>query len=76
MDNCLGKIYLFNWKQQEGNFVHLILLKKNLNFSWKCSPPFELFIIIFCFIEDWPQGYKTLFMLNSTEHEISTDHKN
>ena len=24
----------------------------------------------------WPQGYKTLFMLNSTEHEISTAHKN
>ena len=23
-----------------------------------------------------PQGYKTIFMLNSTEHEISTDHKN
>ena len=24
----------------------------------------------------WPQGYKTFFMLNSTEHEISTAHKN
>ena len=24
----------------------------------------------------WPQGYKTVFMLNSTEHEISTAHKN
>ena len=23
----------------------------------------------------WPQGYKTCFMLNSTEHEISTAHK-
>ena len=23
-----------------------------------------------------PQGYKTVFMLNSTEHEISTAHKN
>ena len=23
-----------------------------------------------------PQGYKTFFMLNSTEHEISTAHKN
>ena len=24
----------------------------------------------------WPRGYKTFFVLNSTEHEISTDHKN
>ena len=23
----------------------------------------------------WPRGYKTFFMLNSTEHKISTDHK-
>ena len=23
----------------------------------------------------WPQGYKTFFMLNSAEHEISTAHK-
>ena len=23
----------------------------------------------------WPRGYKTLFILNSAEHEISTDHK-
>ena len=23
-----------------------------------------------------PRGYKTFFMLNSTEHEISTGHKN
>ena len=27
-------------------------------------------------IETWSQGYKTLFMLNSTEQEISTAHKN
>ena len=26
--------------------------------------------------EYWPRGYKTFFMLNSTEHEISTVHKN
>ena len=24
----------------------------------------------------WPRGYDTFFMLNSTEHEISTAHKN
>ena len=24
----------------------------------------------------WPRGYKTFFMLNSTEHEILTSHKN
>ena len=24
----------------------------------------------------WPRGYKTLFMLNSTEHEISAANKN
>ena len=24
----------------------------------------------------WPRGYKTFFMLNSTEHEISLGHKN
>ena len=24
----------------------------------------------------WPRGYKTIFMLNSTEHEISLGHKN
>ena len=23
----------------------------------------------------WPRGYKAFFMLNSTEHEISTAHK-
>ena len=26
-------------------------------------------------ISAWPRGYKTFFMLNSTEHEISTAHK-
>ena len=25
--------------------------------------------------EPWPRGYKTFFMLNSTEHKISTVHK-
>ena len=25
---------------------------------------------------NWPLGYKTFFMLNSTEHEISTAYKN
>ena len=24
----------------------------------------------------WPRGYKTFFVLNSTEHEISSAHKN
>ena len=24
----------------------------------------------------WPLGYKTFFMLNSTEHKISTENKN
>ena len=24
----------------------------------------------------WPRGYKTFFMLNSTEHKISTAHTN
>ena len=28
------------------------------------------------FIKSKPQGYKSFFMLNSTEHEISTAHKN
>ena len=23
----------------------------------------------------WPRGYKTVFILNKTEHEISTSHK-
>ena len=27
-------------------------------------------------LSSWPRGYKTFFMLNSTEHEISTAHKN
>ena len=26
-------------------------------------------------INTWPRGYKTFFMLNSTEHEISTAYK-
>ena len=26
--------------------------------------------------ESWPRGYKTFFMLNSTEHKISTAQKN
>ena len=25
--------------------------------------------------QTWPRGYKTFFVLNSTEHEISTAHK-
>ena len=34
-------------------------------------------MIVKCFISmySWPRGYKTLFMINSTEHKIST-HKN
>ena len=24
--------------------------------------------------ENWPRGYKTFFMLNSAEHEVSTAH--
>ena len=27
-------------------------------------------------IQSWPQGYKSLFILNSTEHEISTAYTN
>ena len=27
------------------------------------------------YLEVWPGGYKTFFMLDSTEHEISTAHK-
>ena len=26
-------------------------------------------------LDTWPWGYKTIFVLNSTEHEISTSHK-
>ena len=26
-------------------------------------------------LESWPRGYKKIFKLNSTEHEISTAHK-
>ena len=26
--------------------------------------------------ETWPRGYETFFMLNSTEHQLSTAHKN
>ena len=26
--------------------------------------------------DTWPRGYKTFFLLNSTEQEISTAHKN
>ena len=28
------------------------------------------------FLATWPIGYKTFSMLNSTEHEMSTAHKN
>ena len=28
-----------------------------------------------CDLEIWPQGYKTFFMLNSAEHEISNAYK-
>ena len=28
------------------------------------------------FLRSRPRGYKTFFMLNSTEHEISSAHKN
>ena len=31
---------------------------------------------VYISIKAWPKGYKTFFMLNSTEHEISTAHKN
>ena len=27
------------------------------------------------YLDIWPQGYKTFFMLNSTEHEIYPAHK-
>ena len=30
---------------------------------------------IFLSLAAWPQGYKTFFMLNSTEHEICPAHK-
>ena len=29
-----------------------------------------------CITYNWPQGYKTFFMLDSTEHEIPTAHNN
>ena len=39
--------------------------------------------ILICFLDSiwspyvaWPRGYKSSFMLNSTEQEISTAHKN
>ena len=40
---------------------------------------FDMFCLNLCehlHIYAWPRGYKTFFMLNSTEHEISTAHKN
>ena len=33
-------------------------------------------VILVCCVQVWPRGYKTFFMLNSTEHEISNAHKN
>ena len=36
-------------------------------------PAFMFFVL---FSNTWPRGYKTFFVLNSTEHEISTAHKN
>ena len=29
----------------------------------------------FCNLETWPRGYKSLFMLNSAEHEIFSANK-
>ena len=43
---------------------------------WGCTQ-FLLRVItwgISCFLS-WPRGYKTFFMLNSTEHEIFPAHK-
>ena len=36
---------------------------------------FPIHIVTLSMDLSWPRGYKTCFMLNSTEHEISTAHK-
>ena len=38
-----------------------------------CSQQMDLNLILFKLA--WPRGYKTFFMLNSTEHEIFPAHK-
>ena len=53
--------------------------------SWnRCGTCLYRFLIFAVFLtliqiwpdKAWPRGYKTFFMLHSTEHEISTAHKN
>ena len=40
-----------------------------------CDPSFPAFVVNIGTNTSWPIGCKTVFMLNSTEHEISTAHK-
>ena len=55
-------------------FEYCIFIVENHNFGGKS---WNLFNMIFQLNQsDRSQGYKTFFMLNSTEHEISTAHKN
>ena len=47
----------------------LLFLKKGLNFEGENGSHIKTVLYR-------PQGFKTFFMLNSTEHKISTAHKN
>ena len=75
-----------NWQhpflnQQEENDhrnYFMINLQENIGLGqdwtlnlWICSGP-----RYWLHYRAWPRGYKTFFMLNSTEHEISIAHKN
>ena len=46
----------------QSNFMHFLLMHKTSIISSRYS-------------ENWPQGYKTFFVLNSIEHEILNAHK-
>ena len=47
--------------------------KKTVSLLFACKQQLYVFADNLCKI--WSRGYKTLFMLNSTEHDISTAHK-
>ena len=61
-----------------GNVVKLHSLLQDLTLRYQCSSYRELtnsLLEFSSFQFTWPRGYKTFFMLNSTEHEIFPAHK-
>ena len=90
-DHLVCDNYIINCELAKANCILLAIAKLTLillmffihkmsDYICIYSNPFQAYFITEAYTKNpdqiWPRGYKTFFVLNSAEHEISTAHKN